>query len=152
MRSVHELHLSDCAITSDGFNNLMNAVEGNANFPVLILKNGVPMRAPLYCRLERNYIKVEDIQDKIDTGTLATFKKNGEGTHGNAKMKILVSEHQAPAWFQQFQGPASRDVVRSKRQRTDSTPITPAPYSTPITPTQCPITPSPRAWFHCVVC
>ena len=137
MRSVHELHLSDCAITSDGFNNLMNAVEGNANFPVLILKNGVPMMAPLYCRLERNYIKVEDIQDKIDTGTLTTFKKNGEGT----------------PWFQQFQH-ASRDVVRSKRQRTDSTPtpITPAPYATPITPTQCPMTPSPRAWFHCVVC
>ena len=35
-----ELHLSDCALTADGFNLLMNAIEGKELYPTSIVRGG----------------------------------------------------------------------------------------------------------------
>lgn len=87
-----ELHLSDCAFTTDGFRCLMEAFEQNDAFPIV---HGFQQVArPLYVRIENNYIEAEAIQEKIDMGIAIAFQKGptmhqtGEGS--GAKIKIMV--------------------------------------------------------------
>lgn len=89
-----ELHLSDCAFTTEGFVALMEALERNAAIPAKTPKN--ISGAPIYCRLENNYIAPEAIQQRVDKGSAMTFQK-GPGMHqigagSGAKIKILVRE------------------------------------------------------------
>ena len=57
-----ELHLSDCAITSEGFVALSEALDGSDAFPTR--SNGrISGEVPVYVRLEHNYIAPEHIQE-----------------------------------------------------------------------------------------
>merc|ERR1719410_2548160 len=67
-----ELHLSDCALTSDGFNLLMNAIEEKELYPTSIVRG---RSLPLYLRLENNYIDEAVMQEKIDAGIIRRYKK-----------------------------------------------------------------------------
>eukprot|EP00747_Dinoflagellata_sp_TGD_P167822 gnl/TRDRNA2_/TRDRNA2_192993_c0_seq1.p1 gnl/TRDRNA2_/TRDRNA2_192993_c0~~gnl/TRDRNA2_/TRDRNA2_192993_c0_seq1.p1 ORF type:complete len:443 (-),score=72.15 gnl/TRDRNA2_/TRDRNA2_192993_c0_seq1:122-1393(-) len=83
-----ELHLSDCAITGDGFEALMQAIENNDCFPST--RNN--RTSPLYIRLENNYIAPDLIKAKVDSGVVYPFKK---GDHippdCQAKVKLVVA-------------------------------------------------------------
>ncbi|CAE7639686.1 unnamed protein product [Symbiodinium sp. CCMP2592] len=69
-----ELHLSDCAITTDGFLALMDAIETSDLYPRPSPQN--PAKGiPLYLRLENNYIAEDAIQQKVDAGLIQTFTK-----------------------------------------------------------------------------
>eukprot|EP00434_Breviolum_minutum_P004128 symbB.v1.2.003638.t1/scaffold203.1/size271217/30 len=69
-----EMHLSDCAITADGFYHLMSAIEESNLYPRP--DERVPNQGwPLYLRLENNYISREAIQEKIDSGLIQVFTK-----------------------------------------------------------------------------
>ena len=57
------LHLSDCAITSEGFVDLCEALEGSDAFPTKS-SGRVSGEVPVYVRLEHNYIESEYIQDR----------------------------------------------------------------------------------------
>jgi len=88
-----ELHLSDCAITSEGFLHLMCAIEDCDAFP---LKQGRTVR-PLFLRIENNYIEDSIIQEKVDDGIIMTFAKRSDvssastsGPLGRAKIQLLV--------------------------------------------------------------
>jgi len=110
----YELHLSDCAITSDGFRDLAKALEENEAFPGPDPKS--PSRTlPLYIRLEHNYIEESAIQAAIDEGVLMTMRKNEGVRHtSSAKGRLLVREDGA---FQQKRGepPAPEDAPPPKR-------------------------------------
>jgi hypothetical protein len=67
-----EMHLSDCALTSDGFNLLMNAIEEKELYPTSIARG---RSVPLYLRLENNYIDEAIMQEKIDAGIIRKYKK-----------------------------------------------------------------------------
>jgi len=70
-----EVHLSDCAITSEGFEALATALEENEALPVQDPRD--PKRAvPLYVRLERNYIEEAALRAKAQEGAMATWKKS----------------------------------------------------------------------------
>lgn len=109
----HELHLSDCAITQDGFNQLVEAVESNDSFPT---PDRTGRRCPLYVRLENNYIQPESaIQDKINEGVIVTYQKNSGPIRGpissapDAKIKLV-----APAKQRQGAPPAPEDAAAPK--------------------------------------
>ncbi|CAK0895011.1 unnamed protein product, partial [Prorocentrum cordatum] len=74
-----EMHLSDCAITSEGFYHLMSAIEETDLFPLPPIRGKA---TPLYLRLENNYIAESSIQEKIDAGVLRAFQKR----HGSRGM------------------------------------------------------------------
>jgi len=82
-----ELHLSDCALTSDGFNLLMNAIEDNELYPTSVAKG---RSVPLYLRLENNYIDEAVMQEKIDAGIIKRFKKT-PGAHMEAAPGVKVN-------------------------------------------------------------
>lgn len=84
-----EMHLSDCAITSEGFTAICDAFASNDAFPP---RNGTTGAVcPMYMRLENNYIEQHVIQQKIEEGVLTYFMKNcGAPPNPNAKVKILV--------------------------------------------------------------
>lgn len=88
-----ELHLSDCAITTDGFHYLMEAFENNENFPVVGRDGG---RHPVYVRLENNYIDEAAIQAKVDEGVIAQMRKGERLVRSNndvePKIKLLVRD------------------------------------------------------------
>jgi len=97
-----ELHLSDCAITTEGFNSLMDAIEFNEAFPYKHPSSGQP--SLLYLRLENNYIEESAIQQRVDSGMMIAFKKNSRPTKppAEAKIKLLVMDY---GKFQQKAGP-----------------------------------------------
>ncbi|CAE7226884.1 unnamed protein product [Symbiodinium natans] len=69
-----ELHLSDCAITTEGFTSLMDAIETSDLYPRSNPQD--PEKGiPLYLRLENNYIAEDVIQQKVDEGLIQTFTK-----------------------------------------------------------------------------
>lgn len=104
-----ELHLSDCAITSEGFYDLMKTLQENAAFPGPDPKN--PTRQlPMYLRLEHNYIEDTAIQQAIDDQILVAMQKgNGFRHSSEIKARLLVRED---GKFQQKKGtpPAPEDV------------------------------------------
>jgi len=67
-----EMHLSDCAITTDGFLMFMSAIEEKEVYPTSILRG---KQIPLYMRIENNYIDEAIIQEKVDAGIIRAFKK-----------------------------------------------------------------------------
>jgi hypothetical protein len=115
-----ELHLSDCAITQDGFCALMDAVESNDAFPTPDVRAG-SRPCPLYIRLENNYIQPDDIiKEKVNDGVIAEYQKNSGPIRGavasapNAKVKLVC---QGQGRYQQKQGqpPAPEDAPPPKR-------------------------------------
>jgi len=110
-----EMHLSDCAITTEGFTILMEAIEQNESFPKTTPHGST---SPMYVRMENNYISEEAIQERIACGTLTTFTKGWQGggqlTNPAAKVKLLV---RGPGQFQQKQGepPAPEDAAAPKQ-------------------------------------
>lgn len=118
--AIKEIHLSDCALTADGFNTVMEALEGNDAFPCELERTKA--RIPVYLRLESNFINPQAIQDRIDSGTLTTFSKKGPKppTDTTAKAKLLVMD---PGDFRQNQGdpPDPKDAPAPK-------PVTESPY------------------------
>lgn len=92
----YEFHISDCALTTAGFEEIIGAIEGNDAWPFQEQRS--MRKLPMYMRIEGNYIAESSIQEKIDIGTLAQFKKN-EGairapvaSNPDAKIKILVRQ------------------------------------------------------------
>mmetsp|Transcript_133406 Transcript_133406/g.259737 ORF Transcript_133406/g.259737 Transcript_133406/m.259737 type:complete len:605 (-) Transcript_133406:135-1949(-) len=104
-----ELHLSDCAITSDGFHDLMRALQDNDAFPGPDPKKNTS-QLPIYLRLEHNYIENSAIQQAIDDNIMVAMKK-GDGVYHSTELKarLLVRED---GRFQQKTGmpPAPEDV------------------------------------------
>ena len=83
-----ELHLSDCAITTKGFNLLMTAIKETECYPYTHPRNG--NKKPLYLRLENNYIKEAAIQEKVDSGLIQLIKKGQRTTNSELAKVNLV--------------------------------------------------------------
>ncbi|CAJ1328711.1 unnamed protein product [Effrenium voratum] len=89
-----EMHLSDCAITTDGFNALCSALEETELYPKATSSTAT-MGSPLYLRLENNYIDEGVIQQKVDAGVLRPFTKTSSklapvsGPKANLVVKAL---------------------------------------------------------------
>merc|ERR1719343_810998 len=115
----YELHLSDCALTSDGFQAIMSALIDNDTFPAADPK--APSRGPLalYLRLEHNYIDPKDMEKAVEDGHVVKMKK-GKTPHGvkGVKARIIVRED---GQFQQKRGepPAPEDVPDPRPFRGD---------------------------------
>lgn len=100
-----EMHLSDCAITTDGFLNFMAAIEENDAYP--IPQPGNPSKGtPLYLRLENNYIVEDAIREKVNAGIIQTLvKKAGSRVvdiPGGAKIHLIMTQDNGS--FQQRPG------------------------------------------------
>lgn len=113
-----EIHLSDCAITDDGFLQLIGAIEENSAFPT---PDPVTHKlVPMYLRLENNYISENILQEKINSGVMYTFQKNNERIrdvkpgHDYTKVKLFVLGN---ASFRQNEGkpPPPEDAPLPKR-------------------------------------
>jgi hypothetical protein len=115
----YELHLSDCAITTDGYKKLVQALEGNDAFPGVDPKNPSRGKLGLYVRLENNYVDKAEIQASIDEGTVATMTKEQHPYHSDTtKMRILLrSDGRDRGSFMQKEGepPAPEDAPPPKR-------------------------------------
>mmetsp|Transcript_68041 Transcript_68041/g.94302 ORF Transcript_68041/g.94302 Transcript_68041/m.94302 type:complete len:438 (+) Transcript_68041:3-1316(+) len=100
----NELHLSDCSITTDGFEVLMAAIEESESFP--LVNPQTKRKMPLYLRLENNYIDEASIQEKVDKGLIRPLKKStGSWTPRGAsehKVDLVVREDKK---YQQKLGP-----------------------------------------------
>ncbi|CAL1131142.1 unnamed protein product [Cladocopium goreaui] len=86
-----EMHLSDCAITAEGFKHLMAVIEESDVYP-LKDERRPDQGWPLYLRLENNYISNEAIQEKIDSGLIQLFTKQWgakKGPADGAKVNLL---------------------------------------------------------------
>lgn len=80
-----ELHLSDCAITTEGFLLLMAAIEEKELYPTTCAGRG----QSLYLRLENNYIDEAVIQERVDAGMIKPFKKmTGARFEANSTAKV----------------------------------------------------------------
>jgi len=113
-----ELHLSDCALSSDGFEAIMSAIEENDAFPI---SNAVTKKkTPLYMRLENNYIDEAAIKDKVDAKVIKVFTKSWDtkisGLSGDAK--VLLMKGRNTSGFQQKTGspPAAEDVAPVRKE------------------------------------
>lgn len=94
-----EMHLSDCAITSEGFTTFMAAIEETELYPVMA---GGKYGQALYLRLENNYIEEAVIQEKVDAGIIRAHKKTDpKSNEAGAKVDLVV---QHGGSFQQKQG------------------------------------------------
>lgn len=97
-----EMHLSDCALTEEGFGEIMKAIEENEAFPAPDPK--APSRGclPVYIRIENNYIDESAIQQCIDSGIIVKMFK-GDTKHSDThKVRLLVRRENG---FQQRSGP-----------------------------------------------
>eukprot|EP00931_Biecheleriopsis_adriatica_P040715 TRINITY_DN23327_c0_g1_i1.p1 TRINITY_DN23327_c0_g1~~TRINITY_DN23327_c0_g1_i1.p1 ORF type:complete len:812 (-),score=158.45 TRINITY_DN23327_c0_g1_i1:73-2508(-) len=98
-----ELHLSDCAITSVGFCNFMSALEGSDLYASP--EPNMPSRkAPLYIRLENNFIDESIIQAYIDGNQIKPFTKRGSRLVDIEGPKVLLVVTGVNAGFQQKLG------------------------------------------------
>lgn len=89
----YEIHLSDCAITTDGFQAISNALAENDAFPAPDPK--FPRRGPLalYLRLEHNFIDTKAMDKVIEDGIAVKMKKGKTPAHSDGvKMRFLVRE------------------------------------------------------------
>jgi len=96
-----EMHLSDCAITTVGFDAFMDALQQVDYYPVVSTAGKQP--STLYLRLENNYIDPAAIQARVDSGLINSFtKKESRWTvKEGSKVNLLVTDH---GQFQQKQG------------------------------------------------
>jgi len=105
-----ELHLSDCAITTDGYVDLVKALEENEAFPVDDPKRPGRGKLPLYVRLENNYIDEAAMKQSVDDGVAMKMRKSDHIKYSDTvKVRLLVREN---GTFQQNKGdpPAPEDV------------------------------------------
>mmetsp|Transcript_5568 Transcript_5568/g.13745 ORF Transcript_5568/g.13745 Transcript_5568/m.13745 type:complete len:525 (+) Transcript_5568:420-1994(+) len=105
-----ELHLSDCAITADGFRDLMKAFEENDAFPAPDPKFPNRGLLPIYLRLENNYIEESAMRQSIDDGVAVKMRKGDSLKFAESvKVRLLVREDGS---FQQKKGdpPKPEDV------------------------------------------
>jgi len=112
-----EMHLSDCAITSMGFQFLISAIEETEVYPIPD-PNTPGQGTPLYLRLENNFISEVVIQEKVDAGVIKPFTKKGSKTsalEGGAKILLVVKSE--GAGFDQKEGepPAPEDAPPPKK-------------------------------------
>lgn len=99
-----EMHLSDCAITAEGFQNFMSALEETELYPKPN-PHQPGKGSPLYLRLENNYISEETIQEKVEAGVVQPFTKNKNRSceiEGAPKVNLVVAR--VDAGFQQKSG------------------------------------------------
>lgn len=122
-----ELHLSDCAITGDGYTEIVRAIEANDTFPAQDPKNRHKGKLPLYVRVEANYIPPEIIQESIDSGTAMVALKSSGSPHHTDKHKMRLMMMRESKDFQQKTGepppvenwPAPRPVKDGKGKGKD---------------------------------
>jgi len=101
----YELHLSDCAITTDGYKALVQALDENDTFPTQDPRNSSKGKLPLYMRLEHNFIEPDAIQTSIDAGSvIATRKAQGVRHSDTAKMRLISTRDWEDPTFQQKTG------------------------------------------------
>eukprot|EP00927_Polykrikos_kofoidii_P028796 TRINITY_DN2502_c0_g1_i2.p1 TRINITY_DN2502_c0_g1~~TRINITY_DN2502_c0_g1_i2.p1 ORF type:complete len:584 (-),score=91.24 TRINITY_DN2502_c0_g1_i2:206-1864(-) len=89
-----EIHLSDTALTADGYTQLIEAIESNSAFP------GPDPRAPrrgklgMYLRVENNYIEPSAIQRTVDDGTVSLWRKSDPLVHDdNIKVRLMLQQN-----------------------------------------------------------
>jgi len=110
-----EMHLSDCAITKDGFEEIMQAVENNSAFPGKDPKNPSKGKLPMYLRLEHNYIDEEALKSKIEEGVMQAMRKTDPARNSDTiKIRLMVVQSGS---LQQNSGepPAPEDAPPPKR-------------------------------------
>jgi hypothetical protein len=111
-----ELHLSDCALTTVGFATLMEAIEENSAFPCV---NPITKKtAPLYLRLENNYIEPSAMQEKVDANVIKIFLKDRAVGKLAGEEKVYLVKKQNQVGFQQKEGvpPAPEEVEPVRTQ------------------------------------
>lgn len=101
----YELHLSDCAVTTDGYKALVQALEENDTFPTKDPRNSSKGKLPLYIRLEHNFIDPDAIQASIDAGSvMSTRKAQGIRHSDTVKMRLISTRDYEDPTFQQKTG------------------------------------------------
>mmetsp|Transcript_41869 Transcript_41869/g.110420 ORF Transcript_41869/g.110420 Transcript_41869/m.110420 type:complete len:386 (+) Transcript_41869:99-1256(+) len=103
-----EMHLSDCAITTDGFLTFVSAFEETDLYPLQTHGRNVA----LYLRLENNYISEAAIQEKVDLGVMKPYNKSRgsrPSADGTTKIDLVVRD---AGKYQQKEGepPAPEDA------------------------------------------
>lgn len=109
-----EMHLSDCAITAEGFLAFMGAMEEGELYPLPSPTGGKPLA--LYMRLENNYIDEAAIKEKVESGLIKPYKKQGYGSRSQdptIKVDLVVRDE---GRFQQKTGepPSPEDAPPPK--------------------------------------
>ena len=98
-----EMHLSDCAISNEGFQYIMEALEDNDAFPGFHPR--FSSKVPMYLRLENNYIDRDMIQKQVDSGVLMTTrKKDHPDNNDQAKARLLILDWGGKFDYQQIKG------------------------------------------------
>lgn len=111
----YEMHLSDCAIQSDGFEALMKAFIENEAFPPPDPKFPDKGKLPLYLRLENNYIDPTVMEAHVEENHIIKMRKNDRPWHNTEhKVRLLIRED---GGFAQKRGdpPAPEDAPPPKR-------------------------------------
>lgn len=107
-----ELHLSDCAITGEGFTALAQVLEESEVLPV---KEPSGKSVPIYVRLEHNYIDETLLKAKADEGIMKMWKKTDPMPQDPMiKWRLVVWEY---GQFAQHKGspPGSPQVIQRIR-------------------------------------
>eukprot|EP00811_Abedinium_folium_P035419 NODE_8211_length_1514_cov_5.154290.p1 GENE.NODE_8211_length_1514_cov_5.154290~~NODE_8211_length_1514_cov_5.154290.p1 ORF type:complete len:430 (+),score=103.99 NODE_8211_length_1514_cov_5.154290:81-1292(+) len=129
-----ELHLSDCALTTEGFTHFIAAVEGNAAFPPINPLTQKP--TPTYVRLENNFIDESLMREKIEEGVIYIFAKGKGGprgdapaSHPGAKLKLLALDgHQLKQRTGEPPSPEHAPPPKQVNDRSSWTPSGHAPH------------------------
>ena len=86
-----EMHLSDCAITTEGFVTFISTFEATDVYPLPSRRN---RKAALCLRLENNYISEAAIQEKVNLGVIkiksSQKAKGGKPNDGTTKIDLIV--------------------------------------------------------------
>mmetsp|Transcript_2996 Transcript_2996/g.4627 ORF Transcript_2996/g.4627 Transcript_2996/m.4627 type:complete len:576 (-) Transcript_2996:78-1805(-) len=114
-----EMHLSDCSISTDGFNALMEAFDVNDAFPPRDPKSADrEQKLPLYLRLECNLIEDAAFKVWFQRGVLSTFRKDDRRWPSNHKVRLLVGRD---GGLNQKQSELPKDLRPSTPPRRQST-------------------------------
>ncbi|CAE7489876.1 wdr83 [Symbiodinium pilosum] len=89
----NEMHLSDCAITAEGFRDLCSALEETELFPRPVAPNS-DTGHPLYLRMENNYIEeaLAPLENSPETEfhAVLSWKQDCEGGHSRESISFAV--------------------------------------------------------------
>merc|ERR1719446_1943134 len=109
------MHLSDNAIQTTGFLEIVKAIEENSAFPPKDPRNPEKGRVPLYLRLEGNFIEKDAIQEKVDDNTFIVMKKSDRMQYTEKyKCRLLVREDGSYAQ-KEGEPPSPEDAPPPKR-------------------------------------
>eukprot|EP00931_Biecheleriopsis_adriatica_P113699 TRINITY_DN8886_c0_g1_i1.p1 TRINITY_DN8886_c0_g1~~TRINITY_DN8886_c0_g1_i1.p1 ORF type:complete len:509 (-),score=121.46 TRINITY_DN8886_c0_g1_i1:62-1588(-) len=105
-----ELHLSDCAITADGFQALMKSFTENDAYPAPDPRAPSKGKLGVYMRLEHNYIDTAAMDAAVEEGTAVKMRKNKNPRHSDTiKVRLMVRDD--GSWDQKKgEPPAPEDV------------------------------------------